>query len=137
MKKLIFLLMMITLLSSTAYSQVEQQTVSNKYVYCELLGIQKLFSSKLNINVDFGQETKWYSSKNRTLVDENNEDVISNSMVDAMNYMGMRGWELSQAYIVGNAQSGYTYHWLLKKDISKLSIDDQKAYLNLEIKTNK
>ncbi len=39
-------------------------------------------------------------------------------MVDAMNYMGKRGWEFEQAYVVtiGNQN---VYHWLLSKGNNK------------------
>lgn len=39
-------------------------------------------------------------------------------MVDAMNYMGKRGWEFEQAYVVtiGNQN---VYHWLLSKEITQ------------------
>ena len=40
---------------------------------------------------------------------------------DAMNYMGKRGWEFEQAYVV-TASNQNTYHWLLSK---KVTSDEQ------------
>ena len=129
MKKVV-LVILVSIIALSAYSQEDK-----KYVYCELLGKGKLFSRKLTIEIDFGQETKVFSSKNKKLVDENNEPIVFNSMVDAMNYMGMQGWEFVQAYVIGDSQKGYVYHWLLKKDVSKLPEEDQKEYLQNAIKT--
>ena len=83
-------------------------------VYCELLGTQKLMSTKCIVQVDFGQgKTTWGRS---VLVDENGKSLVFNSMIDAMNHMGRFGWELEQAYVVTtNGQN--VYHWLLSKYI--------------------
>ena len=89
-------------------------------VYCELVGTQGLFSKKVTIQVDFGQETKLFS--NNTLVDDKGEAIVFNSMVDAMNYMGKLGWEFEQAYVVtlGSGASGSNVdHWLLSKYIGE------------------
>ena len=85
-------------------------------MYCELVGQQKFLSSKVTVQVDFGQQTTLFSD-NR-LVDENGDVVVFNSMVDAMNYMGGLGWEFEQAYVVtmgSGASSSNVYHWLLSK----------------------
>ena len=88
-------------------------------VFCELLGTGKLFSNKVTVTVDFGQETSfWFGSSNQYLVDDNGKAIKFNSMVDAMNYMGRRGWEFEQAYVVtiGNQN---VYHWLLSKEVTQ------------------
>lgn len=88
-------------------------------VYCELLGEQKgLFSSKVKVTVDFGQETNyWKGRKDQQLVDENGKNIDFNSMIDAMNYMGNLGWKFVQAYVVTTGNQN-VYHWLLYKDIT-------------------
>ena len=88
----------------------ERQTKS----YCELVGTEKLFSLKVTVNVDFGQNP--YT--NSKLVDEDGKKITFNSMVDAMNYMGKLGWEFESAYAVtvGSGTSAQNvYHWLLSK----------------------
>ena len=89
-------------------------------VYCELLGTQQFLSKKVTVQVDFGQQTKYFSD-NR-LVDEKGNVIVFNSMVDAMNYMGTLGWEFEQAYVVtigsGNSTSN-VYHWLLSKYVGE------------------
>ena len=89
-------------------------------IYCEILGTQGLFSKKVFIEVDFGQESKLFS--NNSLVDENGEVIIFNSMVDAMNYLGTLGWEFEQAYAIthgSGSTSTHVYHWLLSKYVGE------------------
>ena len=89
-------------------------------VYCELLGTQALLSKKVTVQVDFGQQTKFFSD-NR-LVDDKGNVMVFNSMVDAMNYMGTMGWEFEQAYVVTLGAGGAAtnvYHWLLSKFVGE------------------
>ncbi|MCL1937228.1 MAG: hypothetical protein FWF52_02395 [Candidatus Azobacteroides sp.] len=86
------------------------------YVYCELVGTSKLFSSKVNVQADFGQQTSFWKGVDY-LKDENGKKIVFNSMVDAMNFMGTQGWEFVQAYVITSGQQN-VYHWLLKKEIT-------------------
>lgn len=89
-------------------------------IYCELLGTQGFLSKKVTVEVDFGQQSKFFSD-NR-LVDEKGQVIVFNSMVDAMNYMGTLGWEFEQAYVVtlgSGASSSNVYHWLLSKYVGE------------------
>lgn len=111
MKKCLFLMLMFFSMSAMAQESYK--------VFCELLGTGKLFSSKVTVTVDFGQETSfWLGASNQYLVDDNGKAIKFNSMVDAMNYMGKRGWEFEQAYVVtiGNQN---VYHWLLSKEVTQ------------------
>lgn len=116
MKK-IFLFLVIAVSAITVSAQ------QAKYVYCELVGSSKMLSTKVTVEVDFGQATKFWSD-NR-LVDENKKPIKFNSMVDAMNWMGNQGWEFAQAYVVTNGNQN-VYHWLLKKDVTKLTEEEKK-----------
>ena len=110
MKKCLFLLLM--LISVNVMGQEPHR------VYCELLGQSRFMSNKVNVSVDFGQDTNfWKSYSDQFLVDENGDKIKFNSMVDAMNYMGRLGWEFEQAYVVTVGQQNI-YHWLLSKKIS-------------------
>ena len=110
MKKILFSLLLCIL------STFSLDSFAQSRVYCELVGQQKFLSSKVTVQVDFGQQTTLFSD-NR-LVDENGDVVVFNSMVDAMNYMGGLGWEFEQAYVVtmgSGSSSSNVYHWLLSK----------------------
>ena len=137
MKKLFLLFVVLCITSLQTYAQ--EQPVKTKgpveYVYCELQGSSKAFSAKVTVNIDMGQRVKAFSGKNRSLVDENNEPIVFNSMIDAMNYMGKNGWEFVQAYVVTMGNSN-VYHWLLKKDISTFSEEEKKDLFN-NIQLNK
>lgn len=106
MNKILFLVLLVFSLNVTAQDY--------KRVYCELVGTGKLFSTKVTVTVDFGQENKG----NQHLVDKNGKSINFNSMVDAMNYMGQLGWKFEQAYVVTSGQQNI-YHWLLSKDIKE------------------
>jgi len=79
--------------------KVDSISVTKKYVYCEILGTGSLFSTKVKIDIDYGQEVGFWN-QDRRLKDENGKSVKFNSMVDALNYMGTLGWEFVQAYVV-------------------------------------
>lgn len=90
-----------------------------KKVFCELLGSSKFMSSKVNVTIDFGQSTSFWSGNSKQgLVDENGKTIEFNSMVDAMNYMGALGWVFEQAYVVTVSGNQNVYHWLLSKDVT-------------------
>lgn len=82
--------------------------------YIQIVGTSRLFSTKVNIQIDFGQRNKVFFSKDTRIVDENGKNVIFNSMIDALNFMSKTGYEFVQAYAfaVGNEN---VYHYLMKK----------------------
>jgi len=120
MKKALFILTLIISLGlvSKLQSQTNEIAVDTvKYVYCELMGIQKFMSTKVTVSIDFGEEHSYF--QDTRLRDEATGKVQTfNSMVDALNYMGGKGWEFFHAYVV-TAGSQNVYHWLLKKKMGK------------------
>lgn len=110
MKKLLFLLLM--------FISANVQAQESRRIYCELVGTERLLSSKVIVTVDFGQETSfWTGASKQYLVDSNGKAIKFNSMVDAMNYMGKVGWKFEQAYVVTTSQQN-VYRWLLSKEIA-------------------
>lgn len=87
-------------------------------MYAQLVGTQKFLSSKVTVEIDFGQERSWInlSDKNRIIDPKTKKPFVFNSMVDAMNYMGSLGWQFLQAYVVTIGDQN-VYHWLLSKEI--------------------
>ena len=92
---------------------------SAKFTYCELVGTGKFLSNKVTVQIDFGQVQKFFSD-NRYKDPATGKPIVFNSMMDALNFMGKAGWEFVQAYTIGDAQAGYIYHFLLKKQTSVL-----------------
>lgn len=82
--------------------------------YVQIVGTSKLLSTKLTIEIDFGQRTKFFSSGKETIVkDIDGKAVDFNSMIDALNFMSKNGYEFVNAYAItiGNQN---VYHYLLR-----------------------
>ena len=113
MKKLFLLLSFITLIClQNSFSQTSD-SISVKYLYCELVGTRRFLSYKVTMEIDYGQERKFFQQKEK-INDANGKVKTFNSMVDALNYMAEHGWEFVQAYVVSNNNQN-VYRWLLKK----------------------
>jgi hypothetical protein len=96
------------------------KTDSTKFTYCELVGMQRLLSTKVTVEIDFGQRTTFFSDK-RYKDPVTGKPIVFNSMVDALNYMGKDQWEFVQAYTITysvGTNSQNVYHFLLKKQSS-------------------
>jgi len=95
-----------------------------KYDYCEIVGTARFMSNKVNVEIDFGQGSKFFSDNRYK--DESGKPVVFNSMIDAMNFMGNQGWEFVQAFAVSTGtNSGAVYHFILKKksDLNKPALN--------------
>ncbi|MBQ8779404.1 MAG: hypothetical protein IJZ49_06775 [Alistipes sp.] len=112
-------LLLLTLLLIGVINVEAQEVSKPRKVYCQIVGTQKLLSTKCTIEVDFGQN-QWGS---QTLVDENGKPISFNSMVDAMNQMGKLGWEFEDSYVI-TVSGQNVYHWLLSKCITDEEIND-------------
>lgn len=106
--------------AQVAFSQnIEVDSNAIVWTYCELVGTHKFMSTKVTVEVDYGQEVKPWSFQDDRIVDPTTGKPKSfNSMVDAMNFMGESGWEFVQAYVV-TAGNQNVYHWLLKLQVKK------------------
>ena len=111
MKKLIICLFVLCV-STSILSQEKQ-------VFCEIVGTSTtMLGDNVTIHVDYGQPRKLFQSQN--IVDELGSAIIFNSMIDALNWMGERGWEFVQAYAVySEASKNQVYHFLLTKKIKE------------------
>ena len=107
MKKLFLL----TLLVSSLHSFAQDSTKVEQY--CRLVAINKLFSNKVNIDVDFGEERKFFTD-NRMRDEETGKLKKFNTVTDALNYLGSQGWVLVNAFPVTEGSSS-TYHFYFRK----------------------
>jgi hypothetical protein len=82
--------------------------------YIQIVGQSKAFSNKLVIEIDFGQENKFFSSKDTQVKDENGKRLEFNSMIDALNFFSANDYNFINAYTItlGNQN---VYHYILKK----------------------
>lgn len=104
-----------------AFSFVDAQTVNDIPVkdidveYIQIVGSSMGFSKKVVIEVDFGQESKFFSSKaEASIKDENGKMMKFNSMIDALNFFSENSFEFIQAYAF-SVGSQTVYHYLLRK----------------------
>lgn len=128
MRKLFILVCLFIGCSMSTIQAQENATEEMQYFYCEIVGTQKMLSNKVTVNIDFGQ-VKRFASDQR-LRDNKGEVIVFNSMVDALNWMGARGWEFVQAYVL-TVSNQNVYHWLLKKSTNKMSEEEQKGLLEI------
>ncbi|MBB1151259.1 hypothetical protein H4K35_14320 [Myroides sp. NP-2] len=97
--------------------------------YILIVGEGKMFSDKVSVKIDFGQNTKFFSSKDEMFIrDKEGERVKFNSMVDALNYLSGHGFQFVQAYAItiGNQN---VYHYLMRKenDIERLTRETRET----------
>jgi hypothetical protein len=134
MKRVLLLAAM--LISGIAYSQTVNGVALKDMDRDDVMivGQGKVFSNKVNIEIDFGQETSfWKGGKELKLLDESGKKLELNSMIDALNFMSVAGYEFVNAYAitVDNGLSGKqnVYHWILKK---KKTIESKEIALEPE-----
>lgn len=108
--------------SIRAVSNSEENYAPIKFKYCELVGYdnRKIFDFKvhptLNVLVDYGESENEFES-GYIIDDKSGKAKAFSSMVQAMNYMGQKGWEFVQAYTISEQSGGQVYRWLLKRSI--------------------
>lgn len=98
------------------------QSESKKYTYCELVERIKAFS-KNTIEIDFGKSAILYKTNPEYLY-ENGKQIVFDSFIDGMNYMGNLGWEFVQVYTKDFDGKNYSeqdikMHWILRKEIKE------------------
>ena len=116
MKYLVVALMLVVFSQNPVCGQKKE------YIYARIVGTEKMFSTKVRVTVDFGQETRFFGDKG-TIRDKDGKVRNFNSMIDALNFMGSIGWEFAQAYTltIGNQN---VYHYLLKKEATKEELEE-------------
>jgi hypothetical protein len=117
--KPVFVFLIFLLTAGTTKAQKMEQ-------YCEMTAQAKLFSRKVTIDVDNGEERKWISFKDTRVKDELGKVKSFNSVVDALNFLGRSGWKLVNAFLVTES-SNNVYHYVLKREFDKSELNDEQA----------
>ena len=101
--------------------------------YCQLLAWGKMFSTKVSVTVDFGQSRKLISTSTNLILDDQDKPRKFNSVMDALNYMGLRGWTLVNAFpmTIGDRN---VYHYVMKKYATKAELEQFRQELEEIIK---
>mgnify|MGYP004541964503 FL=1 len=107
---LLFLLIFMTTIS---YAQ------THRY-YCEITGTYRDFADEMKIVFDFGDcfvyNTWGGLNSDMVFVDNKGETIYFNSMIDAMNFMSEKGWQLHLTYSSILKNGKVAEHWILYKD---------------------
>ncbi len=119
MKKLTLLLALYILgalnLNAQTVNGVPIEEIDSDYL--EILGRVR-GTTKIAVEVDFGQGKKWSSNLTRVNVikDENGKSIVFNSMIDALNFFSFFGYEFVNAYAhpVGMTEE-VQYHYILRR----------------------
>lgn len=108
MKK-VFIAALFTLASTFLFAQTDTSKIEQ---YCQIIATPRLFSNKVTIDIDLGEEKSfWADTRLRSYSGELKK---FNTIIDALNYMGKQGWIFINAYPVRNEGSDI-YHYGFKK----------------------
>ena len=117
MKK-IMALVVLAFLFVTAVSAQEVAT-DKKFNYCELVCKKKLLSNKVKCFMDYGQHTTLLNEKRKMkLKDEEGKVLKFESNIDALNFLGLQGWEVIDTYYITIKKDTY-FGYLLKQEVKE------------------
>jgi hypothetical protein len=108
MKKL-FIITLFILGSLHLFAQTDSVKVEQ---FCQLIATPRLLSNKVTIDIDFGDEKKFWSDTRLRAYDGKVRKF--NTIIDAMNFMGKEGWSFINAYPVKFGDSE-VFHFAFKK----------------------
>jgi hypothetical protein len=114
-KHLLIITFLVASITSAFSQSVNGKPISEiEAEYIQIVGVAKFLSTKVTIQIDFGQENKVFSAKDTQVVDEDGKWLTLNSMIDALNFMSKNGYEFVDAYVITVANQN-VYHYMLKK----------------------
>ncbi len=125
MKKFLMILAfgLMTAVTTESYAQETRE------IYCEVIGRATFsFKGKIKIEVDFGQENKFFEGANKDVLKDpaTGKNKKFNSMIDALNYMAADGWVFVNAYNVSNGNSNASgsgmsneFHYIMRKTVKE------------------
>lgn len=98
------------------FNSMAQDTTRTEQ-YCQVVATARLLSNKVTIDIDYGESRSIW--KDNRLKDEEGKLKKFNTVIDALNYMGISGWKLVNAFPVSSGSGPMVYHYVFKKDFSK------------------
>lgn len=118
MKILIFCAL---LSATTLFHHARAQTINDvplsdiNVEYVEIVGTGRILSSRVVVDLDFGQRQGWIpSTKKMRIKDRDGRNLKFNSMIDALNFMRENGYEYADSYAISYGRQ-FVYHYLLRK----------------------
>ena len=92
--------------------------------YCEVTASSKLFSNRVTIDVDYGEERSFWKD-NRLKYDDGKLKKI-NWVIDALNFLGKINWSLVNTYPIYNGSSSSLYHYIFKKEFTAKKVEQNQ-----------
>lgn len=127
MKKIVILIAALFVSVAASAQNIPQDSSQDSprsfKVYCEIVTAYSagLFTDRTTVNIDFGQQTDFWES-DKELLDDSGRPIVFNNILDALNYMGERGWELVQEYFdISYKTDNPRHHWVLCKTVTDRS----------------
>jgi hypothetical protein len=114
MKK-VFLVLFLQLAAIAVFAQDDTTKIEQ---YCQIIATPRLFSNKVTIDIDFGEEKSFWADTRMKAFDGKLKKF--NTIIDALNFMGKEGWLFINAYPVRDGSSEI-YHYGFKKVFYKVS----------------
>ena len=74
--------------------------------YIEVSVTDRLLSDKVNVDIDFGQDTKYFTFKNEVSIKDGNKRVKFNSKISVLNFFLKFGYELHTVATMPMQQGG-------------------------------
>lgn len=114
MKK-VFILMAFVVAVCCAQAQSVNQPGEKYPVYCSVKGYNFWGVGKVKVQLDLGYKSNSFES----LLDENGKKIKFNTMMEVINYMAKRGWELDQVcFFTEGMTKTNVANYVLKKYIT-------------------
>ena len=114
-KILIFSILLLTGITTFSQTVNDIPVAQIDVEYIQIVGTSRLFSNKVTVEIDFGQQSKFFSSGKETQIKDATGKLLKfNSMIDALNFMSSNGYTFVQAYVMV-IESQNVYHYLMKK----------------------
>lgn len=129
MKK-VFIMMALLVAVCCAQAQSVNQPGEKYPVYCSVKGYNFWGVGKVKVQLDLGNKTSSFES----LLDENGKQIKFNTMMEVINYMAKRGWELDQVcFFTEGMTKTNVANYILKKYIT----DDSEIRAGISTQADK
>lgn len=87
--------------------------------YCQVIATPVLFSNKVTIDIDLGEERSFWADNRLKAYDGKFKKF--NTVIDALNFMGKEGWIFINVYPVRNGNDDI-FHFGFKKEFSRSEV---------------